>query len=151
MPNIRRVNQSDSKDIFDWRNDELTRQMSHTTEAVEWVEHSKWFSSLLTNQNRLLLMCEDESLNEKVAIVRFDVAADRALISINCSPSMRGRGKAKCCLKDAIEYFKTIYTKIRYIDAEIRSVNIASQRSFVGVGFVLVRENVDGLFYEFAI
>ena len=42
MPNIRKANDDDSRDIFDWRNDELTRQMSHTSDFVDWNGHSGW-------------------------------------------------------------------------------------------------------------
>ena len=51
------LKESNSKDILDRRNDELTRQMSHTTDLVEWDGHSGWFASSLTNPNRLLVMC----------------------------------------------------------------------------------------------
>ena len=64
MPNTRKANKRDSRDIFDWRNDELTRQMSHTTDLVEWEKHSTWFAASLANPQRLLVMCEDESTNE---------------------------------------------------------------------------------------
>ena len=149
MPNIRKANENDSRDIFEWRNDELTRQMSHTSNVVEWDGHSKWFASSLANQNRLLLICEDEGTKEKVAIVRFDVEDERAVISINLSPFMRGKRTAKDCLNDAIKFFKNAHPNVGFIDAEIKSVNVASQRSFVGVGFVLVREEVEVLFYEY--
>ena len=33
---VRKANDGDSKDIFDWRNDALTRQMSNNTDYVEW-------------------------------------------------------------------------------------------------------------------
>jgi len=36
ISNIRKANENDSRDIFEWRNDELTRQISHTTDLVEW-------------------------------------------------------------------------------------------------------------------
>ena len=91
VPKTRKANESDSKDIFDWRNDKLVRQMSHTTDLVEWDGHSAWFAASLTNPNRLLVMCEDDNTNEKVAIVRFDVENERALISINLAPKMRGK------------------------------------------------------------
>ena len=48
VPNTRKANESDSKDILDRRNDELTRQMSHTTDLVEWDGHSGWFASSLS-------------------------------------------------------------------------------------------------------
>ena len=151
MPNIRKANEGDSRDIFDWRNDELTRQMSHTTELVEWDGRSSWFVASLNNTKRLLVICEDEDTDEKVAIVRFDIEDERALISINLSPQMRGKRKAKGCLKDAISFFQKYFSDVRFIDAEIKSINIPSQQSFVGVGFVLVKQDSDVLNYEYAV
>ncbi len=151
MPNTRKANKRDSRDIFDWRNDELTRQMSHTTDLVEWEKHSTWFAASLANPQRLLVMCEDESTNEKVAIVCFDVEDERALISINLSPQIRGKRKAKKCLSDAIFLFQQYFSDVRFIDAEIKTINIPSQKSFMGVGFVHVKEDADVLYYEYAV
>lgn len=151
MPNIRKANDGDSRDIFDWLNDELTRQMSHTTDLVDWEGHSSWFATSLTNANGLLVMCEDEGTNEKVAIVRFDVEGERALISINLSSKMRGKRKAKECLRDAISFFQKSFSYVRLIAAEIKSINIPSQQSFMGVGFVLVKEDADVLYYEYSV
>ena len=80
MPYIRKANDDDSRDIFDWRNDELTRQISHTSDFVDWYGHSGWFAASLTNKNRLILMCEEESTNEKVAMIRFDVEGNSCLL-----------------------------------------------------------------------
>jgi len=151
MPNIRKANEGDSRDIFDWHNDELTRQMSHTTDLVEWSGHSAWFAASLTNTKRLLVICEDEDTDEKVAIVRFDIEDRRALISINLSPQMRGKRKAKGCLGDAISFFQRYFSDVRFIDAEIKPINIPSQQSFVGVGFVLVKQDAGVLYYEYAV
>ena len=52
---------------------------------------------------------------------------------------------------DAISFFETIYSNVRFIDAEIKSINIASRQSFLGVGFVFVKEDADVLFYEYAV
>ena len=151
MANVRKAKESDSKDIFSWRNDEFTRQMSHKTDLVDWDDHSVWFVSSLANPNRLLVICEDEDSHEKVAIVRFDVEGQRAHISINLSPRMRGKKKAKGCLRDAISIFKTTYLKVQFIDAEIKSVNVASQKAFLSVGFVFVKEEEEVLFYEYVV
>ena len=148
MLHVRRAEEKDSKDIFDWRNDELTRQMSHTIDLFEWDGHSKWFSSSLTNENRLLVVCQNKITSEKVAVVRFDLMKDRALISTNLSPLMRGKGKAKNCLKEAIQFFTAAYPKVSSIDAEIKSVNLASKSTFEGVEFVFVKEEAEVLFYE---
>ena len=151
MPNVRKANESDSRDIFDWRNDELTRQMSHTTDLVEWDGHSAWFAAALNNTKRLLVICENEDTDEKAATVRFDIEDERALISINLSPQMRGKREAKGCLRDAIAFFQKYFSDVCFIDAEIKSINIPSQQSFVGVGFVLVKQDADVLYYEYAV
>ena len=151
MPSVRRADELDSKDIFDWRNDALTRRMSHSTDLVEWDAHMRWFAASLSNPNRLLIICEDENSNAKVAVVRFDIKSVRALISINLSPNMRGKGKAKQCLKDSIALFQTICPKVRFIDAEIKPINTASQHSFIGVGFTLLGEKEGVLRYEYVI
>ena len=96
-------------------------------------------------------MCEDESTNKKLAMVRFDVEDDRALISINLSPKMRGKRKAKGCLSDAISFFQKYFSEIRFIDAEIKSINAPSKKLFKGVGFVFVKENADVLYYEYTL
>ena len=52
---------------------------------------------------------------------------------------------------DAISFFKTIYSNVRFIDAEIKSINITSQQSFLDVGFVFVKEDADVSFYEYVV
>jgi len=148
MINVRRAKENDSFDVFKWRNDEITRKMSHTKEAAEWEEHSKWFTTSLTNESMLLAICEVSSSSSYVGIVHFDVENFRALISINLSPLMRGRGLAKACLNSGINFFKTEFPHINYIDAEIKSINLVSRRAFENVGFQLVKENNRVLYYE---
>ena len=86
---VRKASLEDSKDLFDWRNDFLTRQMSHTTDPVDWDDHAKWFTASLSNKNRVLAICEKASTHEKVAVVRFDLNKDCALVSINIAPNQK--------------------------------------------------------------
>jgi|TARA_B110000090_G_C13360838_1_gene438342 UDP-2,4-diacetamido-2,4,6-trideoxy-beta-L-altropyranose hydrolase len=151
MINTRVAIITDSKDIFEWRNDELTRKMSHTTDIVEWEGHSAWFASSLESKNRLLLLCENENGSKKIAVVRFDVSSTRALVSINLSPEMRGKGISKQCLSESIENFKNEFPQVVALDAEIKPENIASQRVFKSVGFVNVRDDVSTLYFEYLI
>ena len=151
MVNARKAQHSDSKIIYEWRNDELTRKMSHKTDPIEWERHRKWFTSSLTNPNRLLLICEAKSSNESIAVVCFDIEADRALVSINLSPPIRGEGMASLCLTSAIHHFSNTYPKITMLDAEIKSVNTASQRAFERVGFLKVKRDKYVMHYEFSL
>jgi len=151
MIKTRKAELSDSRIIFEWRNDEFTRKMSHVTGTVQWEVHSAWYTSSLENKNRLLLLCESQSDSKKVAIVRFDINFSRALVSINLSPEIRGKGVAKQCLSESITYFKYEFPRVNALDAEIKPENIASQRLFKSVGFVRVRKEVNTLYYEYFI
>ncbi len=145
---VRLAEECDSREIFEWRNDEHTRQMFHSSEKVEWSRHTKWFEATLNNDKRLLLIAaisESES-KIKVGVVRFDIEEDGVAVSINISPLMRGKGMAKECLAKALQYFSKLYPNQKNIEAEIKSVNVASQKIFEGVGFVSLNENeVDGV------
>ena len=131
---IRSAEENDSKDIFEWRNDELTRQMSHTSEIIEWENHSRWYLNSLKSENRILLICEDNR-NEKIAIIRFDISESNAIISINLNPNQRGNGLAKSCLIGSIDFFSKEYIGIKNLIAEIKEDNVASQKTFLGIGF----------------
>ncbi|MCP4847277.1 MAG: GNAT family N-acetyltransferase [Verrucomicrobiaceae bacterium] len=137
---VRLANISDSGDIFAWRNDKLTRRMSHSTDKVEWEDHSKWFEASLSNPNRLLLICSLANDGSKAGVVRFDTESDESVISINLAPSMRGKGFAKPCLEAALTYFRKEKPAIKRVKAEIKSLNEASRRLFVRVGFVFLEE-----------
>ena len=151
MIKVRKAELSDSKTIFEWRNDELTIEMSHTTDIVDWEGHSNWFASSLENENRRLLLCVDKNDLKKIAVVRFDVESSRALVSINLAPNMRGKGLSKQCLREALTSFKNEFPQVIALDAEIKLRNIASQRLFESVGFFNVRDDANTLFYELSI
>jgi L-amino acid N-acyltransferase YncA len=151
MIKTRKAELSDSKIIFEWRNDQLTRAMSHSTDNVDWEGHNNWFASSLKNKHRLLLLCEDENNFNKIAVVRFDVESSRALVSINLAPNMRDKGLSKQCLHEAITSFRNEFPQVIALDAEIKLRNIASQRLFESVGFINVRDDANTLFYELSI
>ena len=145
---IRFATPNDSSDIFDWRNDNLSRKMASQSDIVEWQDHQKWFQATLANENTFFLICEDSYFsNEKVGVVRFDFndSKKEAKISINLSSKMRGKGHAKLCLKSAVEFFLKEEPLCLKIHAEIKAVNISSRKSFEGVGFNKVSEDNDGL------
>ena len=148
MIKVRKAELRDAEAIFEWRNDELTRKMSHSTDAIRWEGHREWFASSLDNKNRLLLLCKNEIGSRKIAMIRFDVISSRALVSINLSPQMRGKGLSKLCLSEAIKYFKNEFPQVLALDAGIKAENIASQRVFKSIGFVSVRDSVDALYFE---
>jgi len=131
---VRLATDKDSKNIFDWRNDTLTRSMSHSTKIVNWKEHKQWFASSIDSENCSLIICEHDIFN-KIAVVRFDLNESGALISINLNPSKRGKNLGKESLIKSIEFFSKKYPSTKKIFAEVNEENIASKKTFLGVGF----------------
>ena len=148
---VREADLGDCIEVFEWRNDDLTRQMSRSSNVVHWEDHLRWYENSLANEDRLLLICESkgEVKNCKLGIVRFEFidGASKAEISINLSPSKRGRGYAKVCLKKSISYMADTKPMCESIIAETKKINWASKRSFEQVGFNLVSE--DSLFWQY--
>lgn len=140
MIDVRPATLSDSKDIFEWRNDDHTRHMSHNSDLVTWGGHSRWFEAALSNDNRRLLVCIEQETNSKVGVVRLDIEAESAEISINLAPSMRGKGFGKACLTQAIESFRRSFPDHKLIKAEIKPENLSSQKSFESAGFEFIKE-----------
>ena len=148
MVSVRLANLSDSKEVFNWRNDNTTRKMSHTNDIIDWQEHNHWFDSNLESKSQCLLICYIEETHEKVAAVRFNLQNNITIISINLSPSMRGKGFAVPCLNEAIDYFISKFSSLSIIEAEIKSVNLASIKAFEAVGFVLNRQDKEIQYYK---
>ena len=131
---VRLAIDTDSKNIFEWRNDLLTRHMSHTNKIVEWEHHINWFANSLNSETRMLLICE-QGFDSKIAVIRFDISDLTAFVSINLNPSMRGKNLAKVSLIKSIEFFSKKHPSIKNLVAEVNEENVSSKKSFLGVGF----------------
>lgn len=147
MISVREVRLDDSTEIFNLRNNALTREMSHSPDKIEWDDHCKWFECALKNPYRILLICEDK-LKNKIAVVRFDLCKDVATVSINMSPSQRGKGNSRPCLISSIEFMASKVHSITSLLAEIKVINLASQKLFIGAGFQLYKEESGVGFYK---
>ena len=145
---VRHADIEDRRDIFDWRNDLISRRYSHNSEKVDWDTHCRWFQEALANRYRILLICEDMTSGTKCAVVRFDIEKPTATVSINLSPDMRGRGLASPCLKSSAEYLAAHLGYLPTIRAEIKSVNRASIKAFEAAGYAYLRTVGDVLYYE---
>ena len=143
---VRNADHNDSIDIFRWRNDELSREMSINSDVIRWECHQKWFDSI--NENALVLICELSSINQSVGMVRFDFddAGKRARVSINLAQEYRGKGYAKRCLLSALDVVHTEKPIFLEIYAEIKAINIVSQKLFHDIGFKKVSVNEHGYF-----
>ena len=99
---IRTPSSKDSKDIFNWRNDPLTRLMSFQKEMVDWESHVIWYRNTLSNPNRVWFIGEKQF--NKIGIVRFDLnfQSSMANVNINLNPIWRGK-------RFVIKFIKILY------------------------------------------
>lgn len=142
MIKVRKSNPEDIKDLFEWRNDYLSRQMLLNSNKVKWENHKQWFEETLQSQNRLVLICTLKN-NEKIGVVHFGLDKKIPKIAINLSSYYRGKGLSKYCLMESLEFFKIEFPNNIEILAEIKSCNIISQKLFKRCGFKFLKETGD--------
>lgn len=142
------VTLADSEDIFAWRNDSVTRRMSHFMDTVSWNEHSAWFAAALTDTKRSLLICTMKETRDKLAVVRFDLLDQAARVPINFNPAWRGAGLAMPCLRCALVVFHQTHRAVSELHAEIKVHNGASIGIFEALGFTRQRKFDGTAFYQ---
>ena len=130
---VRFATVDDSKHIYEWRNDEVTRSMSAHTGIVEWTEHTEWYNAALLNPGDAIIVGEDAK--GRIGMVRFDYNDERtqAEISINLNPIRRGQNLSSSLLNESI-FFANPPNNIRLI-AEIKHQNTVSIKCFSRCGF----------------
>jgi hypothetical protein len=146
MISARKAEPADEHDLWVWRNDPLTRQMSKETAPVPRDVNRQWFADSLVNPDRVIYLLEDE--RGKLGMVRFDTLAPGDFqISINLNPDWRGRGLCRPVLGGAIDRFVEGRGRL-LLRADIRDENDASAKCFVANGFVLRRADGGYRYYE---
>ena len=141
---IKEADNSDSLDVFEWRNDPISCQMFISNNKVTLEEHKKWYESSLTNPLRKIYI--GILTDEKVGICRFDIDSKMtsAEVSINLNPTMRGKNLSYQLLSDSIKTFKK--TNQISLTATIKKENKASLIIFQKCSFYIVDEG--GSYYH---
>lgn len=124
----------DSLDILRWRNDTLTRSMSRNEDLIDVNSHTIWYSGLLKDSDRLLLI--GVVLEQSIGMVRFDrLHAQRSWeVSITLAPEHRGKGLGRKLLKAALLFFSFKHPNAELV-AEIKPCNATSRKLFEACGF----------------
>ncbi len=138
----------DSHNIWQWRNDELTKQMSISSESATWESHSNWYEKTLANPCRHLYIGY-LSATEKIGMCRFDVDSktNKAEVSINLNPEYRNKKLSAKLLAESIKKFRG--DSDITLTATIKKINIGSIKCFASIGFVFKGEDADCNYYEY--
>lgn len=130
---LRRVQEKDCRQLWEWANDPQVRPVSFATEPISWERHLEWFNSKLRDPNAVLHLVADSS-EIPAGQVRYQIDNTRAAVSISMAPQFRGKGYGEVVLKMATEdLFGT--TAVKQIDAYVKPNNTASIRLFTRAGY----------------
>lgn len=123
----------DSRLIWKWRNDPVTRQMSRHKEPIPWKQHQEWYEQTVNASDKCVLMANKR--RTPLGVVRFDELKNgRWEVNINLDPAIRGQGYGRDVLSEACKYaFRLLDCSEIY--AEVKPENLASIKIFELVGF----------------
>jgi UDP-2,4-diacetamido-2,4,6-trideoxy-beta-L-altropyranose hydrolase len=136
---LRRVQEKDCRQLWEWANDPEVRPLSFATETILWERHLEWFNSKLRDPNAVLYLVVD---SEGIAAgqVRYHIDNTKATVSISMAPPFRGKGYGKAVLAMATaDLFRT--TPVTEIDAYVKPNNAASLGLFTRAGYA--RETIE--------
>jgi UDP-2,4-diacetamido-2,4,6-trideoxy-beta-L-altropyranose hydrolase len=130
---LRRAEAKDSRIIWSWANDPLTRAVSFSSDPIPWESHVEWFETLLADSKAMFYVATDAHA-APLGQVRFNVDNGRGTVSIGLGSEHRGKGLGVKILNQAVEeVFQD--GRVHELDAYVKADNQASLRLFERAGF----------------
>lgn len=130
---IRLARSDDSENLFQWRNHSSIREVSRNTTVINWQDHQNWFTSVMTNSEKILII--GQRSESPIGVVRFDKQNNDAEISIYIVPENAFPGTGGNLLLSAEQWLTANHPDIHKIRAHVLGGNERSQRLFTGAGY----------------
>jgi spore coat polysaccharide biosynthesis predicted glycosyltransferase SpsG/RimJ/RimL family protein N-acetyltransferase len=136
---LRRALPSDCESLFAWRNSPQVRAASFQSTEISFESHASWFAKSLTNASRDLLIAEWDGI--PVAVLRYDHSAPSealprgCVVSIYLTGLMALPGAGTMALLAGSHWMSVHRPECSFIDAEIKSTNVASLVAFERAGY----------------
>ncbi len=132
---IRLAERDDCLRVWEWRNEQATREASFDTRNILYQQHESWFSRKLVDPQTLFFIVLNDD-KRAVGYVRFELAGQKAEISISIDRQERGKSYGTKAIAIASDHlFAT--TPVRRIFACVKTDNSASRAAFERAGFTL--------------
>ncbi|MCZ6775492.1 MAG: GNAT family N-acetyltransferase [Ignavibacteria bacterium] len=125
----------DCRRVWEWRNEQATREASFNKEFIPFEEHERWFARKFADPNMRIFIAEDGQ-GDEVGYVRFDISKGEAEISVSIDKNERGKGYGIEIIKKGSDQLLTT-EPVKRIVAYIKLGNPASKVAFERAGFVL--------------
>ena len=130
---IREAAKADAEQILNWRNHPAIREKSRDSAPLDWSTHKSWFDAVLYDVNRVLLIGELDG--QPVGVVRFDIAAGEAELSIYMVPGQDTRGLGAELLLAAEKWLSGSRPDVSRVCAAVLEDNLPSHRLFGSAGY----------------
>jgi LmbE family N-acetylglucosaminyl deacetylase/RimJ/RimL family protein N-acetyltransferase len=141
--NLRKIELTDIQILFEWANDNVTRQMSNDEHIISSKEHDTYIKNILSKKNISQYIFEIEG--EPVGTIKEEVDSKQKIIhlSYTISPKHRGKGYSKQLLNI---YF---FNKKGVFECLIKKINIPSIKLVKSVGFKFYNEIDDKFIFRY--
>ena len=127
---------SDSKKLFDWKNDIEVKKNSFHSQEVSWQEHRDWFMKKLKDENSRIYILFSHTA--EVGQIRFDRAGSTGVIDISIDSQHRLNGYGSEALRKLS--LKMLDGWINKVTGYVKKSNAGSYKSFKKAGFKEERE-----------
>lgn len=132
---LRRATAADGDALYAWRNAGTVRRWSGNAAPVDRLDHDRWLRNVLEDNNRHLLIGEDDA--GAVGVVRYDVRDRVAEVSIYLVPERIGTGAGAGLLAAGQAWLAGHIPAVGEIRARVRHGNAASSTMFENAGYRL--------------
>jgi UDP-2,4-diacetamido-2,4,6-trideoxy-beta-L-altropyranose hydrolase len=130
---LRAATSADAQAAWRWRNHPATRRVSRDSREIPFDQHREWWLATLANPQRRLYVAHCGTMD--VGVLRLDLAADSAEISIYLDPALNGLGLGPSMLRAAQRAVSAGDPDVRRMRADILPGNRASESAFTRAGF----------------
>ncbi len=138
---LRDVTSADAKLLWEWKNEEGSRQSAFNIEYIPFESHLKWLKNKL-NDKKTFLFIALKTNDIPFGQIRFDIInTGVAEVDISIAREYRGKGYGTGLLKIGCKKI-FLSTGITTIISRVKKSNVSSIKSFSSAGFKRIRETV---------
>ncbi len=128
----------DARDLWEWRNDPVTRANSFSPAEIDWVEHTIWLQKVLEDPMHRIYIGKIRGV--RIGTCRVEQKSDGVkLLSWTIDPSQRQKGYGKLLVRKLVESFGNCLAEIKVDNhASIKIAEAAGLVNSVKKGEVLI-------------
>ena len=130
---LREAGEADAAMAYEWRNHSETRRYFRDPAPIAAEGHRDWWRRTMAAPDRDLLIATAGDFS--VGVLRLDVEAKEAEISIYVDPALAGLGFGTAMLRAALGWAARERPALSRLTAEVHSANSASQKLFEAAGY----------------